>query len=254
VLTAFMLLQDPGLVNDSLQRIRDNSDDRLMRRCLRYACMFPRRSRRIGQFLHDMLCSPEGLFGLEEAMILEACRYLYRIPASLIKYALWAQKQKNKHWYVRAQAALLREQTVLQSRSIRSLRQMFEQEPSVPLRRALLRCLCQDSADCQNAFLQRLLYDLDQRICRAGRMLMSLRNNPNRAQAEIRFLFRNLTEDRLLESFYRIEVLKYARDRTVRQLLLQELRQARPLARRPLLRDKVKRVICCLKDSLREQT
>ncbi len=250
VLTAHMQLEEPGLVHDALQRIRENSDDRLMKRCLQYACMFPRRSGEVGQEIDDMLTSPEGLFELEEALLLEAARYLYRIPTSLISYAGRAMRQKRRHWYVRVQAALLVEGTTLRKRSLDALRQVFEHEPGIPVRRALVKCLCQYPDAQQAQFLERLLRDLDQRICRTGRMLSALRRDPDRARAEIRFLFRNLTEHRLLTSFYRIEVVKHARDRNVRELLLQQLHRRGHLARAPALRERVKRTIEHLKTSL----
>lgn len=252
LLTAFRRLGDSYLVPNCLHRIKVNRDYRLLTTGFRYACAFPRMSKRVGTAIIELLNAWQGLLPLEEAALFQAARCLQEVPASIVRQARYVVLRKRKHPYVRTEAALLIEQQTLSKRQINGLLQLYQGESNVMLRRALLRVLCRSSEAQQQSVIRRATYDTEDGMARVGRMLTALRYDAAASRQEITQLFRpaNLDEYRLSENMYKIEVLRHNPSPEVRRSLLNALRNAVSLARRPLLQERVRRVIDELERSL----
>lgn len=244
LITGFTLLSSPYMVNNILKQLPKNPDARLVDSATRYFKNLPRSSKRISNGLIKFLNSPINLFPYQEARIIATLRYLKEIPYEIIQYARKNLRLKGKHFCVRIQSALLLANLRLKQRSLVSLRKLYENEPNVEIKRALVKCLCQLSRDKLDRFLRELTFENHDRLFFLGRMLSSLYyDNNNAAVNEISSIFRHFDEDVLLDSYYKIEVIKYCSKNNVRKDLLKRLKMIRRAVKREHLKEKINNTI-----------
>jgi len=137
------------------------------------------------------------------------------------------------------EAALLLGQEVLRPRSVNSLLKLYKNEPNEQVRRALLIPLCQLDRTDQLSFLREVAFERCPKTSSVASMLLRLREEASAAQKEIDDLFRDWSESKLLDHFYKIEVIRHSSNESIRQTLRSKLRSIRSSVHRPKLRKKI---------------
>jgi hypothetical protein len=252
LITGYSLLESPYLVSRALKEIEKNPDNRLMESVVRYFRLFPNR-KNIRKKLIDFLYSPLNKFDLQEAHVLTALRYSRIYPSKLIHFAKRAGKNFKKHWYVRCQAILILSQLKLSKAELKSLLRKYKAEQNIEIKRALIKSLCQLDKDALENFLDEAIFETELKIQRIIKMLIHLQNREDKALSEINSLFNDFYEDRLIDEFYKIEVIKLSRSKIVIKQLLKSLKHIRRSVRRPVLNDKVGKIIQYLENENRRQ-
>lgn len=251
LITGFTLLKSSHMVNNVLKQLPMNPDERLIRsasRCFKY---FPQSNKKISNALMSFLKSPINLFPYQEAYIISIFRDLRTVPNDVIEYSRKCLRLKSKHWYVRVQSALLLANLNLHPNSLESIKRLYEKESNIELKRALIKCLCQLKSNKILDFLQELIFDNHYKISFLGRMLIHLYyNRNNSAQKEIAELFREFDEDRLLEFYYKIDIIKHCRTEDIRKNLLKKIKRIKSMIKKTHLRHRVNKTIELLKESL----
>lgn len=251
LITAFRLLDSSYMVNSVLKQLPRNPDARLTDKAVNYFKHFPRCSKNVSTELLQFLMSPINLFPYQEAWLIHALRYLREIPADICHYVRKRMRLSGSHWFVKMQCILLLNNMKLRSRTVNALRRMYEKEPNNEVKRALLGCLCQLNRNDLDAFLRRAAFDNCNKISSVGRMLLSLLvDHDNAASKEISRLLRRFDERFFLDSYYKIEVIKYCKQKKVRQRLLSRLIAVKRLIKREHLKQKVERAIKILQSSM----
>lgn len=244
LITGFTLLESSYMVKNILGQLPKNPDARLTDSAIRYFRHLPRSSKKISEELIKFLKSPINLFPYQEAHIIMALRYLREISIETIQYARKSLCQKSKHWYTRVQCALLLTNLKLQPRNLRSLRKLYKDESNTEIKRALVGCLCQLDKDELNEFLRELTFENSKRLSSlAGVLLSLLYNYNNAAVSEISSIFRHFDENILMDSYYKIEVIKYCSKNNVREDLLKRLKRIRRVVKRGHLGEKINKTI-----------
>ena len=244
LITGFTLLESSYMVKNILRQLPKNPDARLADSAIRYFRHLPRSSKKISEELIKFLKSPINLFPYQEAHIIMALRYLREISIETIQYARKSLYQKSKHWYTRVQCALLLANLKLQPRNLRSLRKVYKDESNTEIKRALVGCLCQLGKDELNEFLRELTFENSKRLSSLARVLLSLLYNYNNAAVnEIASIFRHFDESILMDSYYKIEVIKYCSKNNVREDLLKRLKRIGRVVKRGHLREKINKTI-----------
>ncbi len=244
LITGFTLLKSSYMVNSLLKQLPINPDNRLIRSSARYFKYFPKSYKKISIKLTDFLKSQSYLFPYQEAYIISILRNLKTIRNDTIEYSRRCLKLKNKHWYVKVQSAMLLANLRLRPNSLKYLRIIYENESNTELRRALARCLCQLEDEKLSNFLQELVFENNYRLSFLGRMLIHLYHNRNNAaKEEISRLFRDFDEGNFLESYYKVEVIKYCKTKKAREELLRKLKSIRRNIKREHLKNKINKTI-----------
>lgn len=244
LITGFMLLESPYMVENILKQLPKNPDARLTDSAIRYFKHLPRSSKRISEELIKFLESPINLFPYQEAHIIVALRYLREISIKTIQYARKSLYLRSKHWYTRVQCALLLSNLKLQPRNLRSLRKLYKDEPNTEIKRALVGCLCQLDKEGLDKFLRELTSENNKRLSSLAKILLFLLYNYNNAAVnEISSIFRHFDESILMDSYYKIEVIKYCSKNNVRKDLLKRLKRIRRVVKREHLREKINKTI-----------
>lgn len=238
LLTGFRLLDDPYLVNRTLLELERNPDARLIKSAIGYFRRFPNKGK-IAERITKFLKSPINLFDEQEALLLSALRYFRDWPDEGSRYARWVLGSNEKHWYIRVEAALLLGQEVLRLQSVKWLLKLYQSESNEQVRRALLIPLCQLDPNNQGRFFREVVFERSPKTSSVAGMLIKLREDSNAAQSEIDYIFRDWSENKLLDQFYKIEVIRHNLDVSVRQALFGKLRSIRRFVHRPKLNKKV---------------
>ncbi|MEO0126853.1 MAG: RNA-directed DNA polymerase [candidate division WOR-3 bacterium] len=245
LMTAFTLLQNPYLVNRVLKEIERNPDDRLMINAVKYLRCFPNK-KSIMDKLVNFLKSPLNQFALQEAQVLLILRYMRNYSKDLISYIKNTRKNKNKHWYVRAQAICLLEQTVLSRTDLNSLLKQFKIEKNLDIKRALIKPLCQLEKKHLCKFMQEAIVIRSPKITQVIRMLMDLKDNESKAYKEINSIFTEFNEYKLMNEFYKIEILKFSSSTRVKEVLKKSLRRRKRDVKHPCLLKKIDNILTLL--------
>jgi hypothetical protein len=153
---------------------------------------------------------------------------------------------KKKHWYVRLQAYLLLAQIPLLRGIVQGVRKEYDLETNLEVRRGMISPLCQLDADELKSFIRIVSFDPNLKIGRLGRMLLDLYTHKDSTIDEINSLFHNYDEIRLMDSLYKLEVIKHHEDPTIKDMLRRSLKMVRNRIRRPLLRSRVDRIVAFL--------
>lgn len=253
LITGFMLLDSSYMVNNVLKQIPINPDSKLTEKAVKYFKYLPRCSKNISNKLLEFLESPSNLFPYQEAWIINALRYLKEIPIDIVQYARKKLWSKNTDWFIRAQCALLLANLKLQPRSLRSLNKFYKNESNKEVKRALISCLCQLDKKDLTEFLRKLVFENSKRLSSLGRMLFSLLyNHDNVSTNEIKYVFREFYENKLLDSYYKIEVIKHCSKNSgeIRKKLLKKLKAVRKIIKRPHLKTRIDTTIKSLEKAL----
>jgi len=241
LITAFTLLGDPYLISRSLTQIEKNPDNRLMESVIKYFKCFPRKEN-IRKKLINFLYSPLNKFALQESNVLIALRYTIVYPPELISYIKKIRKSRIKHWYVRIQAILLINQLELSKSELKSLLKQYKSEKNIEVKKSLIKPLCQLDKDALNEFLKDSIFEKDSKITQVIKMLIHLQKKEEKALNEIRSIFNNFNETRLMDEFYKIEVIKLSNSSKVREALLNSLNRKERNIISPVLLNKINKV------------
>jgi len=247
IITGFTLLDNSYLVSRALKEIERNPDNRLMSKVVRYFKCFPNKgiiTIKLLNFLH----SPLNKFALQEAQILAVLRYSRTYPSKLVSYAKRIRKKKSEHWYVRVQAILLLNQLELSRQELKSLWRQYNSEKHSEIRRALVQPLCQLDENSLTEFLRESTFGKDIKTTRVIEMLILLREKEDKAYHEMNSVFNDFREEKLMDQFYKVEVIKHCKSDGVRKALLKNLKRKKRDIKRPTLLKKVSRVIQFLED------
>lgn len=242
LITAFTLLEDSYLITRVLKEIEKNPDNRLMVNVVRYLQRFPNKET-IRSRLTNFLYSPLNKFVQQEAQVLMVLRYGRKYSRKLLSYVRKIRRSKLKHWYVRIQAILLLEQLDLSKEELKSLMRQYKRESNVEVKRILIRSLCQ--LDKENLFklLHESIFEKNLKIAQIVKMLLLLHERENEALSELSYIFNDFREDRLMNEFYKLEIIKFAKSDKVKNTLLKNLKRNRRNIRRPMLLKKVNYII-----------
>jgi len=246
LITAFTLLNDSYLISRTLKEIEKNPDDKLMVNVVRYLKCFPN-SERIRDKLINFLYSPLNQFAQQEAHVLTALRYVRTFPKELTSYVKKIRRSKLKHWYVRIQAILLLDQLELSKKDLRSILKQYDSEKNIDVKKVLFRPLCQLDKDNLNKFLRKSIFEKHSKTTQIIKMLLFLQDKEAEAIREINYIFNDFREDKLMDEFYKLEVIKFSKHEKVRQILLKSLKGKIRAIRHPILLKKVNRIIEYLK-------
>lgn len=232
LITGYSLLRDSGLADRVLREFKRNPDFRLIEKAVRYFQFIPNKPV-VGKKLTEFLGSPENLFELQEAMTIQALRYMGRCPKAAFDHSQKVLFSKRKHWYIRVQAALLLSSRPITKGRLNSLLSLFEREGDFQVRRAMIGPLCQLSDDQQREFLRKIVFDPSPAISRRARMLLYLREDAQAGLRGIDLIFHRFDETRILESVDKLEALKHSRHPKVLEELVNRLQGVRRRIRRP---------------------
>jgi len=242
LVTGLTLLDDPYLIPRALKEIERNPDHRLMVNVVRYFRCFPK-SRIIRDKLTKFLYSPLNKFVLQEAQVLSALRYTRIYPKELLSYVKKITRSKVKHWYVKIQAILLLNQLELSKADLKSLQRQFNSEENVEVKKAIIRLLCQLDKEDLEKFVNEAIFEKNSKITQIIKMLNFLKDKEDKALNEINSIFNNFREDKLMDEFYKLEIIKYSISGRAREALFKSLKRKKKDVRHPILLKKIDRVI-----------
>jgi hypothetical protein len=201
----------------------------------------------ISSRLLEFLKSPENLFAQQEALMIMSLRYMRDYPRELVGYIKRIYYSKKKHWYIRVQALLLLAQMDIQKKMLGRMKEEYDNEINIEIKRAMIAPLCQLKVDELKEFVKKISFDPNLKIGRVGRMLLDLHTDPSAAREGINNLFHNFDEIRLMDGFYTIEVMKHHPDPLVKEMLRKSLTSFRRRIRRPILKQRAEGILESLK-------
>lgn len=243
LITAFTLIDSSYMVNDLLRQLPRNPDAKLLGKAVRYLKTFSRSCKKIAKNIMDFLKSPINLFPFQEARMVELLRHLNEMNQDSISYAKKCVRLKNKHWYVRVQSTLLLSNLYLKKKTLNKLKKIYQNSQNIELKRALVKCLCQLPKKDLDKFLRILIFENDNRLSSLGRMLFSLGYDKEIAKNEIISMFRHRREEIILDSYYKIEIIKYVNDRNIQRMLLRKLKNIKSIIKRKHLKIRINKTI-----------
>lgn len=242
LITAFTLLEDSYLISRVLKEIEKNPDNRLMVSAGRYFRCFPNKEI-IRNKLINFLRSPLNKFALQEAQVLIALRYSRTYPTELLSYVKRIRRSKPKHWYIRTQAILLLNQLELSRADLKSLLIQYNSEKNIEIKKSLIKPLCQLDRNSLKTFLGESIFEKDSKITQVIKMLTLSQEKEDKAFSEINSIFNDFREDKLMDEFYKLEIIKFSKSDRVKEALLKSLKRKKRDIRRPVLLKKINRVI-----------
>jgi hypothetical protein len=245
LITGFTLLHDPYLVNRSLKEIEKNPDNSLMTNVARYFKYFPKKEY-IRNKLINFLMSPLNKFVLQEVQVLDLLRYYRSYPSNLISYVKRVRKSKSKHWCVRVQAILLLNQLELSKQQLKSLLRQYKLEKNIDVKKTLIKPLCQLDDSSLSKYFKEAIFDKEPKIIRIIEMLTKLQFDDKKAFAELASIFNDFNENRLMDEFYKIEMIKFHTNSRVKKVLLKNLKRYKSKIIKSNLIKKTNRVITSL--------
>jgi len=238
LLTGFTLLRHPKLIDRVLLEIRRNPDYRLTRSAITYLRVL-RNRKKIADSLLNFLKSPENVFDQQSALVLLALRYMPELSSELKKYAKKLFESKRVHWYIRSQSILLISQSLASSKLLNRLLQKYYTEKNLEVKRAMIPVLCQLDAIKLGDFVRGLSFDPNPKIGRVGRMLLELLTAKEPALAEINSLFATYEATRLMDSLYKIEIIKHNPDTVIKETFTKSLKRVRKQIKRAGLQNRI---------------
>ena len=162
----------------------------------------------------------------QEALLLGVLRYSHKSLHKVLAYAKTTVRKKRKHWYVRCQAVNIIANSVIHPKSFDNIINMYTDENDPEVKRSLLKLLCQLDSEKQLKILNTAIYDPYFKIANLSKMLISLRQDKNLAIDTISYIFRDNSEHKLADNFYKLGVIRYHNDIDVLKHLEDSLSQA----------------------------
>ena len=243
LITGFTLLKDSGMVRIVLDQIERNPDARLLNSAVRYLRAQDRNLKRISKRVSECLIDRKLLFPYQDAHCLMTLRYQRELTAPVWKEAKKRLKARREHWYVRQQAAQLISLKMLSQRELRCLRESFQKETNIEVKRALAQALAQLPQQELYDMSRELLFDTHPEIQRLGRYYDGLLSEADKARGQIDSLFRDFREEVLIDRLYEVEVLSKAKNSGIRSTLRSRLRTVRKDLRKPMIIDRISLII-----------
>jgi len=254
ILTGFTLLRSSHALDNVLNQISINPDRKLLGNAINYFVWFPKSSEKIANACLGYLKSGDIFFPYQEAHLLSCLRRLKEVPIEVVKYAKSCVTKKTKHWYVRVEAARLLADTELSASSLNGLKNQFVEESNIEVKRALVRCLCQLEKQKQKSLIRELVFNNHSRISFLGRMLMKISSDYKSAETELSRLFREINEERLLEEYYKIEVIKNSIDNRILAPLMRKLNENKDSIKRDGLKRRIEKTIRIIDERLKKES
>jgi len=225
ILTGFILLHENDLVKSLLKQIQINPDERLTTKTVNYFKLFPEDSQ-ISVGILSYLNSPTNLFAFQEASLLRVLRYSHKNISKIQEYARKVfMRKKNNHWYVRAQAVNILSNRPIKLNSFKSIMNLYNSEVQPEVKKAIIKFLCQLDFNEQLTALNDALYDPYHKISNLSKMLLVLRTDRDRALQELKFIFNECFENKLIDNFYKIGAIRFNQHKDVGDRLRFELKK-----------------------------
>jgi len=238
LITGFKLLDTPYLIDRTWMELERNPDARLIKSAVGYFRRFPNREK-VAERITNFLRSPINLFSQQEALLLSVLRYFRDWPNEATTYARSILRSREKHWYVRVEAALLIAQEDLRPQSLKWLLKLYQNESTEQVRRSLLIPLCQMERSDLLRFLREVVFERCPKTSAVASMLIRLREDNDAAQQEIKYIFRDWSVNKLLDNFYKIEVIRHSSHEPVHKATFNKLKSVRRFVHRAKLNKKV---------------
>ena len=235
-------MNDNTVVVPLLKQLQINPDSQLTKKAVNYLSLFPEDAR-IPEQLLKFLKSSVNLFAFQEAWLLKILKYSNKHVMKIKEYASKTYKNKRKHWYVRCQAVNILSNSIVRKNSFTKYIRLYENEYEPEVKRTLIKFLCQFDSITQQKALVKTIYDPYYKISELGKMLFLLRQNHEVALNEIRYIFREATERKLIDNFYKVGVVRFNKDKEVLNILRTNLMKILPIVRSKYLRIKVKTIL-----------
>lgn len=248
-ITGFTLLKNPYLVNRILKEVVNNPDYKLMTKAQKYLKHFPRQNK-IVNHLTRFLESPTIKFAIQESKMLDILMYMNKYPKNAILFANKLIRNVKKEWYVRVQAILFIEQFIMDIEKINPFIEIYRKEQNVEVKKAIIRIICQTEKNKFISFIKESAFDKDPRISEVLKMLSCNLENEQRAKKALQYIFNDFYEEKLMDNYYQIEVIKMTENKNILKYLYGKLKDKRAKIKRECLEYKVEKTIKYLEDSL----
>lgn len=250
LMTGFMLLQRSDMVSIALEQLSINPDEKLVTKTARYLRVQDRNRSTIVDSLTELLENRERLFPYQEASVFRMLRYVREIPASVYSDAKAILKKKTYHWFVKQQAALLLSLKPLKPREHDGIVRLYEQERDPEVKRAIAQVLTQLPKNDLENIISTMLFSTTPQIQKVGRFYYGLLNEEEKGMEQIASIFREFYEEKLIDRLFEVEILMKSDSSRVRKEVLKQLKKVRRHLRRPVLIQRVNRMISCLEEDL----
>jgi hypothetical protein len=214
IITGFMFLQDRALIEDVLTQIKINPDARMTKSAVNYLSLFPD-EKIIAQEILTYLESAVNLFAYQEAWLLKILRFSSKEILKVQAYAKKTFKNTKKHWHVRCKAINILSNSIIKPVSFDRYLKLYENESEPEVKRTLIKLLCQLDSNRQHKALISAVYDPYYKINNLGKMLLMLRQDKEKALQELRFMFNDFSERKLIENVYKLGVIRFNKNREV---------------------------------------
>ena len=250
LLTAFTLLSHPRMVGATLTQLELNPDWRLFSSAVRYLRVQTRNLKTIPERVLSMLQNPDGLFPCQEAYLFMLLRYVRNIPQEawqLAKYRARQTRREISHRYVRQQAALLVGQKVMNQRELEAIRQRYEQEKDIEVKRAWIKALPQLPESQFKKIVRGLAFSVEPKLQRLGVFCHEMLFDDNEAKKQISSIFRNFVEDWLVDRLYELDIIAMSKHGDVRKSLSNSIRKNLRHVSRPLIKQRLNRILDIIK-------
>ncbi|MCL5055409.1 MAG: hypothetical protein M1169_05630 [Firmicutes bacterium] len=250
VVTGFTLLRNPGAVNLMLEQLNRNPDQRLISKATNYFRYQEKNLKKISTRLTEMLIKSDELFPYQTAHFLMMLRFMREITPEAWKRVDTLSKRRSEHWYVRQQAVSLLGTRPFNNVSLQAAAKSYYAEEHPQVKRTWLKALAQLPKTQFETIVGSLVFSVSPELQRIGRLFYGLMYDDKRGQDQIKSLLNDFREEIFIDRVHEAEALARAQSMAVRENLLKKLKWRSKIIRRPLLRQRVHRII----ESLEAQT
>lgn len=119
----------------------------------------------------------------------------------------------------------------------------FDRVDDGEIKRAWVSALCQGERESIEAVARGLTHSFDPKLHRLGRFCFGLMTDEVKARRQIESMFREFREENLIGRIFEIELMARSNCLNVKAELLRRLRQVKKSIRRPLLQERMERIL-----------
>lgn len=208
LITGYGLIRHPRLVGRCVLELRENPDLRLNEGIRKYFWKFPRNSQ-IVKDVSEFLLSPINKFEWQEAVLISALRYSYEFPKDFLGYLNSLISQRNKHWFVRANAILALSREKLKKSHLKRFLRLYNSEQCDEIKRVLLIPLCQLESNKRAELFKNASFELDPKINRTAHYFRLIVEDEEFGISQLKQLDKdNVTDMILSDNIYKLFLLK----------------------------------------------
>jgi len=223
--TAHMMIGSDRYLDRLLREIGKSSDNKLTKKLVATAKRFPRK-RRIEIGVMGMIGGGDIIFDYQEAECLRALRYLNRLQATTFDHAFARLKDGRNDRYLRMQAGYLLSRSIVSQRRLTAIKYLFERESDPYVQVAAGLILAQDRS--ANAEVVRgILLHLNEKIREMGKLFRVTKNEPRVSKRMLEHALRPEVPWLTCDYLPMLHLMANSRDTTIRQSLVDALRQPR---------------------------